>query len=253
MIKISELVQKKQEKQSKKTTTFGNNEYTDEEIRVSLRLREDKIKQKISFFKRISSIPTNFEQFNFENAVVDSKQEQEVKAKLEYYCDNFKKAKNMGIGLCLVGKIGTGKTFYSLCVMNSLIEKRYKIYRTSLNSIFQRMRDTINKESKETIEEIFKNLTEADLIILDDVGVEYMTSWGKAQLFDIFNFFYEKNKCIVMTTSLEQEKFKEFMQVNDDNPILDRFSQKIKTLKFTWKSKRKEIGEKIFKEFWNEI
>ena len=140
-----------------------------------------------------------------------------MKAKLEYYCDNFKKAKNMGIGLCLVGKIGTGKTFYSLCVMNSLIEKRYKIYRTSLNSIFQRMRDTINKESKETIEEIFKNLTEADLIILDDVGVEYMTSWGKAQLFDIFNFFYEKNKCIVMTTSLEQEKFKEFMQVNDDN------------------------------------
>ena len=68
---------------------------TDEEIRVSLRLREDKIKQKISFFKRISSIPTNFEQFNFENAVVDSKQEQEVKAKLEYYCDNFKKAKNI--------------------------------------------------------------------------------------------------------------------------------------------------------------
>ena len=77
-------------------------------------------------------------------------------------------------------------------------------------------------------------------------------TWGKSKLYTIFNFFYEKEKCIIISTNLGKEEIADFMDTQGNDALLDRFREKLDTLEFVWESRRKVIGKKLFEEFWKE-
>lgn len=56
----------------------------------------------------------------FENAKVLSSEEREFKKSFERYCENFEMIKAKGLGIIMIGNLGTGKTFYTNCIMNVL-------------------------------------------------------------------------------------------------------------------------------------
>ena len=43
----------------------------------------------------------------------------------------------------------------------------------------------------------------------------------------------------------------DFMDTQGNDALLDRFRERLDTLEFVWNSRRKEIGKKLFEEFWN--
>ena len=91
------------------------------------------------------------------------------------------------------------------------------------------------------------------MIILDDLGKENISeTWGKSKLYTIFNFFYEKEKCIIISTNLGKEEIADFMDTQGNDALLDRFREKLDTLEFVWESRRKKIGKKLFEKFWKE-
>ena len=56
----------------------------------------------------------------FENAKILSSEEKEFKKSFERYCENFEMIKKKGLGIVMIGNPGTGKTFYTNCIMNAL-------------------------------------------------------------------------------------------------------------------------------------
>ena len=70
-------------------------------------------------------------------------------------------------------------------------------------------------------------------------------------MYTIFNFFYETEKCIIISTNLGKEEIANFMDTQGNDALLDRFRERLDTLEFVWESRRKEIGKKLFEEFWN--
>ena len=42
-----------------------------------------------------------------------------------------------------------------------------------------------------------------------------------------------------------------FMDIQGNDALLDRFRERLDTLEFVWESRRNEIGKTLFKEFWN--
>ena len=70
-------------------------------------------------------------------------------------------------------------------------------------------------------------------------------------MYSIFNFFYEKEKCIIISTNLGKEEIANFMDIQGNDALLDRFRERLDTLEFVWESRRNEIGKTLFKEFWN--
>jgi len=235
--RIKELQDKNQQEQKKSTDSDNKLKEAREATR---QLRQQELQKKIEYFLNISSLPVRWEEYTFENSEILFREEDVVKKKLEYYCEHFKEAKDRGLGLYLCGEIGTGKSFYSLCVFNELLKNNYKVYRTTLNGIYQKIKSTFSNFNNLTEEQVFKDLLEADLIILDDLGKENISeTWGK----DIFS---------LLSTNLNKEEIADFMDTQGNDALLDRFRERLDTLEFVWDSRRKEIGKKLFREFWNE-
>ena len=257
MMKLSQLAENRikklqnQDHQEKKKS-MDSDDKLKEAIEATRQLRQQELQKKIEYFLNISSLPVRWKEYTFENSKILSKKENIIKHKLEYYCEHFKEAKDKGLGLYLCGEIGTGKSFYSLCIFNKLLKNNYKVYRTTLNGIYQRIQSTFSNFNNLTEEKVFKDLLEADLIILDDLGKENISeTWGKSKLYSIFNFFYEKKKCIIISTNLGKEEIANFMDIQGNDALLDRFRERLDTLEFVWESRRNEIGKTLFKEFWN--
>lgn len=231
---------------------MDSNKKIKEAIEATKQLKKHELKEKIKYFLNISSLPIKWKERTFENAKILSLEEKKIKQRLEYYCNHFKEAQKNGLGLYLCGEVGTGKSFYSICVFNELLKNDFKVYRTTLNGIYQRIQSTFSNFNNLTEEQVFKDLLEADLIILDDLGKENISeTWGKSKLYSIFNFFYEKEKCIIVSTNLESEQISNFMDTQGNDGLIDRFREKLYILDFLWESRRDKIGNQLFKEFWN--
>jgi putative DNA replication protein len=212
-------------------------------------MAEKKKKGEIKYFKRLSSLPKKINNCSFEKAIVKSDKEKKIKVMLEKYCKNFEMALKNGIGLYFYGVRGTGKTFYSLCIYNELC-KNYRVYRTSLMNIYKRIKKTWKMQDQDE-EDVLNDLLKADLIILDDLGKEYLSQeWGKEKLFDIFNMLYEKEKCLIISTTLDPEQMSEYLSINGSDDVLDRLKENCKGLAFNWESRRKEVKKEIFEEIF---
>ena len=226
--------------------TSNSNTFTGVE---TVNIREINKNREINYFRNISNLPKKIDDYTFEKAVVKNQEEMKIKNLIERYCKNFNKALDNGIGLYFYGVRGTGKTFYSLCIFNEL-SKNYKVYRTSLMGIYKRIKKTWkNKDMDE--DQVLGDLLKADLIILDDLGKEYLSEeWGKEKLFEIFNMLYEQEKCLIISTTMDPIQMSEYLSINGSDDVLDRFRENCKGLAFNWESRRKEVKKEIFKEIF---
>ena len=184
----------------------------------------------------------------FENAIVESDEEKEYKQSFERFCKNFELIKKKGLGIIMIGNPGTGKTYYTTCILNALISK-YLVYKTSLSSLLNEIKETY-KNGVENEDFIFERLLEAELIIFDDLGNEFLSDWGKEKMFSIFNFIYEKNKSLIINTNLDSKQLSNFFNINGSDKLLDRIRSKCKAYVFDWESRRRDLHKKDFEELY---
>ena len=184
----------------------------------------------------------------FENAIVESDEEKEYKQSFERFCKNFELIKKKGLGIIMIGNPGTGKTYYTTCILNALISK-YLVYKTSLSSLLDEIKETY-KNGVENEDFIFERLLEAELIIFDDLGNEFLSDWGKEKMFSIFNFIYEKNKSLIINTNLDSKQLSNFFNINGSDKLLDRIRSKCKAYVFDWESRRRDLHKKDFEELY---
>nr|DAJ53866.1 MAG TPA: replicative helicase [Caudoviricetes sp.]DAK35417.1 MAG TPA: replicative helicase [Caudoviricetes sp.] len=204
--------------------------------------------KKIEQFMRFSKLTSQDWVKRFENAIVESDEEKEYKQSFERFCKNFEVIKEKGLGIIMIGNPGTGKTYYTTCILNALISK-YLVYKTSLSSLLDEIKETY-KNGVENEDFIFERLLEAELIIFDDLGNEFLSDWGKEKMFSIFNFIYEKNKSLIINTNLDSKQLSNFFNINGSDKLLDRIRSKCKAYVFDWESRRRDLHKKDFEELY---
>jgi len=98
---------------------------------------------------------------------------------LTNFLDNYKKG-NFIKGLYLTGNFGTGKTYLISAMLNELAKKGSKIaiiyfpeFLRSLKSSFGDEEDFNNK---------FDCIKKSELLLLDDIGAETTTAWGRDEI-----------------------------------------------------------------------
>lgn len=205
-------------------------------------------RKKIEQFMRFSKLTSQDWVKRFENAIVESDEEKEYKQSFERFCKNFELIKEKGLGIIMIGNPGTGKTYYTTCILNALISK-YLVYKTSLSSLLDEIKETY-KNGVENEDFIFERLLEAELIIFDDLGNEFLSDWGKEKMFSIFNFIYEKNKSLIINTNLDSKQLSNFFNINGSDKLLDRIRSKCKAYVFDWESRRRDLHKKDFEELY---
>lgn len=185
----------------------------------------------------------------FEYAKVLTPEEREFKKSFERYCENFEKIREKGLGIIMIGNPGTGKTFYTNCIMN-VLNSKYLVYKTSLSALLEEIRESYKKRNDEDDEFLLERLSKAELVIFDDLGNEFLSDWGKEKMFMILNSVYENNKSLIINSNLDAEQMEKFLKINGSNKLLDKIRSKCKKYLFNWESRRKDMHKKDFEELY---
>lgn len=185
----------------------------------------------------------------FEYAEVKFSEESKFKKSFEKYCENFDKIRKKGLGIMMYGSPGTGKTYYTTCIMNVLNQK-YLVYKTTLSSLLEEIRKSYKNYGNENDDFLFERLSKAELVIFDDLGNEFLSDWGKEKMFSILNFLYENNKPIIINTNLDATQLENFLSINGSDKLFDRLRSKCKKFLFNWESRRKDLFKKEFEELY---
>lgn len=119
------------------------------------------------------------------------------------FSDGFEKS---GENLLIQGNAGTGKTFLASCIANRALERGKSVYYQSAFKLFEMFENSKFHHSEEDNSEILKYVYDVDLLIIDDIGTEFITQYTAAIFFDILSSRINMGKSTIITTNLGLEE-----------------------------------------------
>mgnify|MGYP001304112149 FL=1 len=154
---------------------------------------ESRIRARISKAKRYSVIPYELEKVTFD----DYKPENESQQTAYELSIKFAKGELDKTTLFFQGDTGLGKSHLSYCIHQKFINDKKPSIFIDLPSLLSEIRSTYsngNDWRKRTQEDIMNAIKEVELLVLDDIGAEYVKpdangyeSWAADILFQIAN------------------------------------------------------------------
>jgi DNA replication protein DnaC len=125
----------------------------------------------------LSGMPMKFKNISHEDishreASIDGKiDKKSINDIVEWYVNKYYKLRKDSIGLNLIGKIGTGRTFISQFIGAQLLRQRYSIHYLPFFTLAKKMGAF---DDSALLEEIF----DVDFLIIDEIGNEHASRRG---------------------------------------------------------------------------
>ncbi len=111
--------------------------------------------------------------------------------------------------LFFTGDCGLGKTFLSSAIANYLIEAGTDVLYVSSNSLFPILEDLhFNRGVSEKNQDLVQHVFDCELLILDDLGAEFITPFTTAELFRIINNRLLSDKKTIISTNMDSNELK---------------------------------------------
>lgn len=161
--------------------------------------------------------------WRFESATVTTPQ----LAKARGYAQNWDEFKKAGIGLLLFGDVGTGKTYAAGCIANALIDKEVSVLMVGVYDMVNRMQGNFGADR----DSYMTSLMRPELLILDDLGAERNTSFGKERVFDVINRRRLTGKPMIITTNIPIVTMQKAASL-DERRIYDRILEACVPIRF---------------------
>ncbi len=121
-----------------------------------------------------------------------------------------------GQNLLFFGTVGTGKSFLSGCIANELLDQGFSVVYYSAIGLFETLaRYAFDGNAKESLYNFCKDLYNYDLVIVDDLGTEVLSSFVTSQLFALLNERDTRGKSTIISTNLNL------------NELRDRYSDRV--------------------------
>lgn len=109
-----------------------------------------------------------------------------IKQKCLSFVENFDDPNTKN--LLFTGNTGLGKTFMSNCIANELLQKgKSVLYQTAPILLETVINNKMSKNKTSDQDLFYRNVLEADLLIIDDLGTESLNSMKLSELFTIIN------------------------------------------------------------------
>ncbi len=125
--------------------------------------------------------------------------------KVKRYCADIQRNLAEGKGLWLMGHTGTGKTTLGYTIAATAARGRHSVLSFNAVALLNRLRDTIDPDSRERRGDVIRTLAEVELLHIEDLRVVRPTEWVLEQLYLIVNARYEEQRAIVFTSDVESD------------------------------------------------
>lgn len=171
-----------------------------------------------------AGIPERYARKHFGNFNTDhgesAEREQRFEAKrvCETYVEGF--LGDPGRSLVLVGEAGVGKTHLAVAVLGELI-RRYRVDGrfADFTELIYRIQSTFDPSSPESKHQVLDPVTEAEVLVLDELGAQKPTEWVREILYLVINTRYTRRLPTLFTTNYALGPRKAGGSVSDRGPI----------------------------------
>lgn len=118
-------------------------------------------------------------------------------------------------GVYLTGPFGVGKTYLLAATANELSRRGVNVILAYFPDLVREIKN--NMTNGEKLEEILNTLKTIDVLMLDDLGSENLSSWLRDEIIGpVINYRYEAGKPICISSNLSvKELLEHFSQTND--------------------------------------
>jgi len=117
--------------------------------------------------------------------------------------------------LVFQGVTGCGKTHLAAAIANYRLKEGNVVKFVVVPDLLDHLRSTFSPESPVTYDQLFEEVKNAPLLILDDFGEHSTTPWVQEKLYQVINHRYNAQLPTVITTRLATNEM--------DDPIVSRF------------------------------
>ena len=109
-------------------------------------------------------------------------------------------------GVFLLGPTGTGKTHLAVGIGLHIMQRNRLVLFVTAQRMFCRIKDSWRKGSDESQSDVIRLLTQPDLLILDEIGVQFGSKFEEEALFDVMNERYEKRKPTLLLSNKDESE-----------------------------------------------
>ena len=102
------------------------------------------------------------------------------------------------VGLLFYGDVGMGKSYAAYCIANALIDRGIFVLATSLPKLLSSIQSNFGDQS-----EVLRDIEEAELVVIDDLGVERTGSFGQEKVFEVIDTRTKSGRPLIVTTNLD--------------------------------------------------
>ncbi|WP_428994212.1 DNA replication protein DnaC [Buchnera aphidicola] len=192
-------------------------------------------KTKIKKLLQKSGIKKLYTNCSFENYKIQHQGQKKAVLAAKNYAQKFNKNISSFI---FSGKPGTGKNHLASAIGKYLIEQGKKVLIITVADLMSNIKNTFHNKSKITEAELLKKISEIDLLIIDEIGIQIESRYEKVILNQIIDRRSSSKKPTGMLSNLNYKR----MQLLLGDRVIDRMRLGNSIwINFTWESFRRNI------------
>ena len=147
---------------------------------------------------------------------IDDKNRIEVIKWLKAFITNYDKNKKQK-GLYLHGSFGGGKTYMITACLNELAKRGVDIAIVYWPELLRKLKTTFNAEDN-SFDNMFDNIKEVSLLLIDDIGAENTTPWGRDEILGpILQYRMLSHYPTFFTSNLSLEQLEKHFSITTNN------------------------------------
>lgn len=157
-----------------------------------------------------------------------------VKSACMKYAATFHDRLKAGDGLIFSGNIGTGKNMLAACIAKASVEAGFTSLHTTVLKMVRQVKRTWN--TKECEQEAIDKFSEPDLLIINEIGIQFESKTEELYLSEIIDDRYEAMKATILISNFQETELSDILGPR----IIDRYYEGgSRLLRFTWGSHRR--------------
>mgnify|MGYP003312630611 FL=1 len=208
-----------------------------EQLAADEKLRQERIASKWKAKITGAAIPERFKDRTLESYVAKTSGQQKALAFATEYAENFDLVLKEGRSAIFVGKVGTGKTHLAIGIALSIMQQQRSALFVTVQRLIRRVKDSWHTK-EETESQVVDVFASPDLLVLDEVGVQFGSEFEKQVLFDVLNTRYENRKPSILLSNIPKEQLSDYL----GERVTDRLRENGgKVIGFDWDSYRKNL------------
>lgn len=195
---------------------------------------------RVSSLLNDAGIALRFHDCEFENYQIVNDDAEKNLAACRRYVEKWGERMKAGTGLVMVGNCGTGKNHLAVSMAKAVIRDHLsRVVITDVMRIMRAVKSTWRNHSEETEEGVLEYFASRDLLIIDEVGVQFGSPSELAILQEVINMRYESMLPTILISNLTLEQMKDSI----GERIVDRVTDGGRNrLTFGWGSFRGNAG-----------